>query len=211
MNSTARQGSPTALATGVWSLWIDGVGGYRILEGNRFSIGGPGDASLADIAVRFAWRRHVATLQKIGGDFWLRPCDGDDRGEPIPRSISGAVVSLARLGGTATGSWPTLRFRAPSPLSDSVVLQIDPPHRFVAPVDAFVLFDKSILIGPEVTNHIRIAGLTEPVVMTKQADEWTLRRVTQPPQTLRLGEAVRIDDVGLAIRREEASVLGEMR
>ena len=48
MNSSQRQ-SRNALALGVWDLWIDSVGGFRLLEGDRFTIGGSGGEDPDDV------------------------------------------------------------------------------------------------------------------------------------------------------------------
>jgi len=203
MNTPIRQ-SRNALAMGSCVLWIDSVGGFRLLEGDQFSIGGLGGDDPADIAVRSAWRTRMATLTRSGDDFWLKPIasqtlDLGTRSRPV---ICGDVLTLEPQKTGASSSEPRLRLLKPSPLSRTAVLMLDPPHRFVVPVDGVLLVDKMILIGPDRSNHIRAPRLDAALIMLKRGADWTIRQKDGLSRTMVEGERMEIDELVMTIRCE---------
>jgi len=191
-----------------WELWIDRGGGFDILKQSRVTLGGPGGDSPADIVVRCAWRSRVATIQRapsgdcvgltaqsnpaapvrtvpLSADHWL-PLDDLQAGD------------LVGGGGTAT---PKVRYRRPSPLSPSAVLTVEPPHRLVRPIDATVLFDQTMLVGPEPFNHVRTEALSsQGWVMFRRDDSWWIRGKTVQPEPIRIGLLWRYEDWSMMIR-----------
>ncbi len=190
--------SPNALATSVWSLWIDAVGGFQILEGARFSIGGLCTDDPADIGVRSPWRRRVAVLEKSGDDCWLR-------NEPISSDFESTAIAIANhtLLPIETGHLqaPKIRLDRPSPLSGTLVLRLDPPHRFAAPVDAVLIAGATILIGSSQSDHIRVARMTTSgIVLFKRGPQWMLKGSNGVSQPLVRGQQVEVDDVVMTLR-----------
>lgn len=213
MNTPDRQ-SRNVLAIGVWVLWIDSVGGFRLLEGDTFTVGGLGGDDPADIAVRSSWRTRMATLSRSGDQFWSCPNLGSETvsaGASYPL-ISGEVIATGTQEAVSGSGLPRLRLHKPSPLSQTAVLTLDPPHRFVAPVDAILLFDKMILIGPDPSNHIRVSRMTESLIMIKRANDWTIRQKDSSARMMTDGERIEIGDLVMTIRRESlADVAGEKK
>jgi hypothetical protein len=214
MTNSNRQGVfKNALAIGVWSLWIDGVGGYRILEGDRFSIGGAGGEGLADIAVRSAWRRQMAILSRIGDDFWLQDTSSPEVAIPssplVLSDLAPERLPVAKTDSLAPSREPNLRAMKASPLSGTVVITLDPPHRFVIPVDAFVIADKTVLIGSERSNHIRIPRMNAgAAVMMKRGDQWWIRPAGEKPQPLITGHRTEVNDLVMTIQSADATCPG---
>lgn len=203
MNTPIRQ-SRIALAMGSFVLWIDSVGGFRLLEGDQFTIGGLGGDEPADIAVRSAWRTRMATLTRSGDDFWLKPIvsqasDAELRSRPV---IAGEVLTLEFEKTNPNSSEPRLRLHKPSPLSRTAVLTLDPPHRFVAPVDGILLVDKMILIGADRSSHIRASRLVEALIMIKRGADWTIRQKDAPSRIMVEGERIEIGELVMTLRRE---------
>lgn len=211
--TTADGQSRNALAVSSWVLWIDSVGGFRLLEGERFTIGGLGGEDPADLAVRSAWRRRVATLQRVEDEYWL---DHEDSGVHARAVPWGEPISLSHRE-PATHAEPQLRLHKPSPLSRTAVVTLDPPHRFVSPVDAVLLVDATVLIGQARHHHIRTPQYCgESLVLSKRDDQWRINRSGGLPKAASAisiveGQSIEIDSLVMTLRRESVpSILGEL-
>ena len=195
---------------GSWELWVDRCGGFDILQRDRVTIGGPGGDVPADIAVRCAWRSRVATivrgqsgdaieivaaseassrrpgvLQQLATDQWL-PLEGLSSGDFVV-AMSDAV--------------PRVRYQRPSPLSRSAVITVAAPHRLVRPIDATILFEQTILVGPESFNHVRAQSLSsQGWVLFRRDDRWWLRGRNVSPQPIELGQRWRHEDWSMMIK-----------
>jgi hypothetical protein len=200
MTNADRQ-SRNALASGSWMLWIDSVGGFQLLEGDRFTLGGLGGQDPADIAVRSAWRRHVGTLQRIDDDFWMTAA-GDSSQQRQHVSWDQPLPLPSRE--PALNSEPQLRLQKPSPLSRTAVLTLDPPHRFVTPVDAILLVDATVLIGQARNHHIRTPQYAgDTLVMSKRGDQWRITHAGGVPLPMIDGQTVEFDSLVMTLRREQ--------
>ncbi len=210
--------SKNALAKLGWSLWIDGVGGFWLLEGDRLSVGGISERDSADVAVKSPWGRQVAIIERMGDDYWLRnvasqPNSDGSTATAIPLGaemilpigvISRDVGSGIPSENKVADGFPRLWLRKPSPLSNTVVLSVEPPHRFVTPVDAILMVDATVLIGPDRTHHIRAPRMSGAgLVMFKRGSEWWLRGSSGIPQVVVPGERIEVDDVVMMLRKEK--------
>ncbi len=176
------------------SLWIDAVGGYRLLQGDRFTVGGVGGESPADIAVRCAWSSRQATLERAEDDFWLSRAgvDGAEYGAPSALVRYGVPIEI-RLDGTGPSQSPKLTLHKPSQLSRTVLVEVTAPYRFVDPVDGVILMDSTLLIGPSHEHHVRVPRLTQQYVLTQSENRFVLRAAgksypMQPAMPLELDE-----------------------
>lgn len=197
MSHATSLARPNALATGRWQLWVDRGGGYDLLEGDRFSIGGPGGADPADIAVRYRWGRRVATLcRSANGDLI---CYGAD-----PESVTGRPLGPDQpliFGSVSDDTVPRLRFQRPCPLSGSAVVTVVPPHRMFGPIDAAVLFQQTLLLGPEAFNHVQVPALSpQGWVVFRRGAQWWIRGTQVAPQQLAIGRRWQYEDWSLMIR-----------
>jgi hypothetical protein len=158
-----------------WRLWVDGCGGYLLLTGNRWSIGGSGLRSDVDIGLLADCPRRAGEIVCSQGDFFW----DDGRKKSSLRRGSGRSVDA-----TAAPVWIThgqtlpvpgsarVIFRQPSALCGSAVLGVLPPHRFSDHVDGVILVHDSFLIGPGEDCHIRCDPLTAPVIVTRRGRQW---------------------------------------
>ena len=107
---------------------------------------------------------------------------------------------------------PKLRLQKPSPLSETVILSLDPPHRFVVPVDAIILVDKTVLIGADRSNHIRAPQVNSGFVLLKRADQWWVRQSSGSAKPIMEGEQFEIANLVMTIRRDRTNLrIGEIR
>ncbi len=169
-NSTSSNDLPPALR---WRLWIDGCGGFLLLTGDRWSVGGPSSQQLADICVRADWPRNAGTIERNSGDYFWRANDNGspvEHGHSIANSIPRALITSGRPLPIPGSACVTLQ--TPSPLSSSATLTLTAPHRFADHVDGVVLVDQTLLIGPQPDCHIRCHQLDDRIVLTCRGDTW---------------------------------------
>ncbi len=154
-----------------WRLWIDGCGGFLLLAGNHWSVGGLSQAGTADVCVRADWPRYAGSIERAGGDyFWngARAAASPELTTPemIARELITSGQTLPVPGSAA------LTLRQPSPLCDSAVLSLSPPHRFDQHVDGVVLVNETLLVGPTPDCHIRCRESSDRAVLTRRGDRW---------------------------------------
>jgi hypothetical protein len=144
-----------------WRLWIDSCGGYLLLAGNRWTLGGVNHERRADICVRADLPRLAGVIDRSGADYFWTGIGSSDRRILISNGQSLAVNGSARL---------TLHL--PSALSESAVLTVSPPHRFDQHVDAVVLANETVLVGPSPDCHIRCRDTTDRTLLIRRGDRW---------------------------------------
>tara|TARA_R110002073_G_scaffold49466_12_gene132044 strand:+ start:5819 stop:6403 length:585 start_codon:yes stop_codon:yes gene_type:complete len=189
-SKTLANSKPAALR---WRLWVDGCGGFLILPGERWTIGGAGPAGTSDVRIHSDLARIAGTLSRREDSyFW----EFADAARPAELVLSGRPLSM-------TGS-ASLIFRHPSPLSRSAVLTLMPPHRFAGHVDEVILADETLLMGATADCHIKVAHLgSEKVVITRRGDRWLGKVVGDPELSeLTVGQRMELGDVVMTL--EEA-------
>ncbi len=155
MNPTIRP-SDSATTT-FWRLWIDRCGGFGLVVGDRIRIGACHPGGAADVQVRADWRREEGAVQRRGGDYFWHPASEGKRNPDGTLLRSGDCLPIP---GSAE-----LRLTTPTPLSATAVLSLAPPHRFDGHIDAVLLVDRTVLIGPHSGHHICCPGLDSSVVV----------------------------------------------
>jgi hypothetical protein len=181
-----------------WRLWVDGSGGYLLLTGTRWTVGGVSDQSLAEIRVRADWPRLAGRIEREAGDyFW---CD---------RYVKGSIPT-ARVLQPPSGTLPvpgsaSLTITQPSPLTATAVLDLKPPHRFDEHVDRVILVDHTLLIGDSAECHIRCesppAGPPlDRLIMTLRGDRW-LAGVAGDLRELVLGRVFQMQSVTMTLEQ----------
>jgi hypothetical protein len=197
MIHAASSNRSSALASGRWQLWIDRGGGYDILQGDRFTIGGSCSSDLADIAVRCRWGRRVATLNRAAYGDVICWETGDNDSSTLPLDIDQEL----RIEEAMDESVPRLRYRRPCPLSGSAVVTVRPPHRLLRSVDAAVLLDQTLLLGPEPFNHVCVPALsTQGWVLFLRGGQWWIRGHSVTPEPIALANRWQYQDWSLMIR-----------
>lgn len=174
-----------------WRIWIDGCGGFLLLPGNRWTVGGFDAQSNPDICVRADWPRRAGEIHREGADYFWQPNQDEKR-----RLISpGDVIPVP---GSAK-----MTLQSPSPLSTSARLQLAAPHRFDGHVDGAVLVNETILIGPEKDCHIRAHESESRAILVHRAGNWQAKLVNEDQfRQLVIGERINLDN--LAMTMEEA-------
>ena len=145
-----------------WRLWIDRCGGYDLKTGERWSVGGARPDTAADIQVQSDWRRNEGWIVRQGGDYFWKPLDPNDRSD----RLLGSGDLVPTIGAAQ------LKFTKPSPLSSTALLTLTTAHRFNHHVDASLLVDQTVLVGPTADNHIRCSGLDQSAVILYRNGVW---------------------------------------
>lgn len=180
-----------------WQLWIDGGGGFLLLEGNRWTVGGVAGAGTAAVAegakaaaitVLADWPRRAGTIELRGDDFfWTGPADEylllrDGLPLPVPGSAS-------------------VQFFRPSLLSGSAVLRVAPPHRLSGHVDGVLLFRDTLLIGRGKDCHVRCPHAESTLVVTRREGRWWFKPLRDGKLVeLMPGTRARIGDLALTLQ-----------
>ena len=185
-------------------LWIDGVGGFLVCEGEEVVLGQPVPGSPADVPIVGDVSRRHATIRRSGEGYVISPrrevkIDGRSIRDISPLS-DGAMIEL--------GAGVRLRFRRPHPLSSSARLEFASRHRTQPPVDGVILMAESLVLGPGGNCHIACRDWPRDVVLFHQHDELYCRTegqleidgaVCQGRGPLTRNSAVRGDECSLSL------------
>ena len=155
-------------------LWVDGVGGYLVCLQDRVTIGGPADADKqSDVTLLANLSRTHATFVRSGEGYIIEPLGTTFVGnrqilEPTPLSADYAV----RLGANVE-----LKFRLPSVLSGTSLLEFVSDHRPVYSVDGVIMMEDNCLMGPGREHHVHCHGWSDTVVLFRRdGDFWCKAR-----------------------------------
>ena len=185
-NSTPPNQPPPAQR---WRLWIDGCGGFLLLGGKRWSVGGFGQHDLADICIRADLPRCAGWIERQGDDyFWQGAQIGD------ARMLLASKQSLPIQGSASA------HLSCPSPLSCSASLLLSAPHRFDEHVDGVVLVDETLLIGPHRDCHIHSRLIEQKAVITRRDSGWFGRvGITGEFMEIPLGHRIQLDNLAMTL------------
>jgi hypothetical protein len=187
-----------------WRLWVDGSGGYLLLTGNRWTLGGVSDRAEADIRVRADWPRLAGRIEREAGDyFW---CDMYHKGSiPKDRTLVTHGQQLP-IPGSAS-----VKLIQPSPLTATAILDLAAPHRFDEHIDCVILVDETLLIGPSAECHVRCeppkansnqdsskSNAFERLIMTRRGDRW-LAGTAGDLQELVVGQSTQLQSVTMTL------------
>jgi len=161
-------------------LWVDGVGGYLVCEGNEVTLGRAVGGQQVDIPLLGDVSTHHATILRRGEGYLLesrRPTRF--RG----REVTGAVP-LTDGGMIELGSSVRLRFRQPHPLSFSALLEVQSPHRTQPPTEGVLLFAGSCVLGPSISSHVVCRDASEELILYRCGGELYGRTQPLPAQAI---------------------------
>ncbi|MBI1900410.1 MAG: hypothetical protein HYS13_04750 [Planctomycetia bacterium] len=187
-------------------LWVDGVGGYLVCEGEEIVIGQPVNDCRVDLPILGDLSRNHATIQRCGDGYLLtarRTARVNGRlvtgSVPLP---SGCLVEL--------GDGVKLRFRQPHPCSTSAVIEFESRNRTQPPADAVILLGDSCVLGPSADSHVVCRDWPHEVVLFRQQGQLLCRagesfQVDGQPQTgpAPLTRRSRISATGISVTLEE--------
>ena len=170
---------------------MDGCGGFLLLTGGPWSVGGWSQGPKADVCVRADWPRRAGMIQRSGEDyFWIdekkpRRSELIQNGKALP--VQGSAV---------------MTLRKPSPLSNSAVLALQAPHRFDDHIDAVVLAGDTVLIGPSDDCHIAYRGIPNRVIVMRKDDCWLAKEGSNGDfQRLLPGERMMLENLAITLEK----------
>lgn len=179
-----------------WRLWVDGCGGFLLLPGNRWTVGGVDPESFPDICVRADWPRRAGVIDREGADyFWQSEPTNAETNTKRELITSGQILPIS---GSAQ-----MTLDCPSPLSTSATLSLRGQHRFDGHVDRVVLVNETLLVGPAGHCHIRATEFPDQAVLVHRAGIWQAKLDTQT-ELYPLIPGERITLQSLAMTLEEA-------
>ena len=145
-------------------LWIDGVGGYLVCEGDEYILGQPVGGGRVDIPLLGDVSRQHATIRRDGEGYLLAPRRATRLNSHEVQGITlltdGSLLEL--------GEGVRLRFRRPHPLSASARLEFASRHRTQPAADAVLLLADSLVLGPGENSHVVCRGWTRELVLYRQ-------------------------------------------
>lgn len=132
-------------------LWIDGVGVWQLLMGDRFVIGAPSSKGPeADLAIQANVRKQHAAISSEKNEWVLTPlADTFIANQAITKEAHLRSGDQIRIGESVE-----LGFRMPSPLSHSAVLDFESGHRPLQSVDGVILLADHCIVGPRRDQHV---------------------------------------------------------
>ncbi len=192
-----------------WLLWVDGGGGFLLLDQPRFLLGGPAsggsngvavdDDGQTVVAVQADLRRREAELSRHSGRYVLAPRDGRVQMGPQRIHESAFLRSDDRF---QLGSGVAFHFDVPHPLSGSARLRVDRRTRFRPHVDAVLWLDDTLVLGPTDDCHVRVSHAEGPLVMMRRQDAWQVKPVAAGESWRALTPGRRLEGLGISFLLE---------
>jgi hypothetical protein len=151
-------------------IWVDGVGSYLILTGDRITIGRPSTSAKPDIALLAELEGIHAEILRVAEDYFLVPRGPVHvAGKPVKRHL------LADGDEFVLGARSRLTFRLPTSLSPTAILELGPGLRLDGDVRKVVLLDGHLIIGPGKGCHIETGRAEGRVIISAGADGFRCR------------------------------------
>ncbi len=143
-----------------FELRIDGVGGFLVFHKPSVTIGPISSAARPDVGLMAEPTAPVASITRSDEDYFVR-CDKliDVNGKKVTH---GLLTGQDRIG---LSTRCRFRFRRPNAASTSALLELDGARLPQADMRRVILLDRSLIIGPDSSAHVRVPGLARPVVL----------------------------------------------
>lgn len=168
--------------SGRWLIWVDGVGGFLLLPGTQWTIGGPSGTDEAEICIHADLLRRQACIRRQGGDYVLQPfagawLSGRRMNRPaVLRHGDRIVLGAAEPEAEAPPELGVpLRFSQPHPLSPTARLVTESRHRGRPRADGIILLAETCVLGPAASSHIVAPEAEGEVVMVYRDERWWCR------------------------------------
>ena len=148
-------------------LWVDGVGAYQLFTGNRVTVGGPTrEKEMADLVLLANLSRKHATFVRSDEGYLL---EAHGACKVADRAVEGRthLNTNYRL---ELASGVRLRFRLPSVLSATAVVDFISDHRPSRSIDGIILMEQACLLGPTADNHVVCPEWNETVVLFRKPE-----------------------------------------
>jgi hypothetical protein len=150
-----------------YCLWVDGVGAFQLFTSGEVTLGGPTrDKEPADLVLLANLSRRHATFIRSDEGYVLEAHSACKLGDRL-------VEGRAHLNNNyriELGSGVRLRFRIPSVLSATAVIDFLSDHRPSRSIDGVILMDETCLLGPTADNHVVCPDWSDTVLLYRKAD-----------------------------------------
>ncbi len=152
-------------------LWIDGVGGYLLIERDDVLVGQAVSGSPLDVCIVGDLSRQACAIKRIDGDYLVQPLQAmllDGRSiEKTHLLHHDAVLQL--------GNRVKLKFTKPNPLSATARLDLLSLNHFKPHVDGVLLLADSCVLGPSGNSHVVCPTWKSELLIYRQAGAWQFR------------------------------------
>ena len=203
-NAAPNAIQPTAGPPKKFVLWVDGAGGALVLLGEAVTIGGlRHDPNHADVCLMSNLARKHLTILREHGSYQLEAHQQITfKNQPFPTDPNERIV-LEDKAEWQMGDGVEIRFRLPTVLSLTAVLDFQSSHRPVAGqppamVDQVILMDQNCLIGPGNGQHIRLKNCEEGVILYHSKNQlWCKSKIpfSKNEETLRATTPLESGDI----------------
>lgn len=158
-------------------LWIDGVGGYLLIDRDEVMIGQAISSSPIDIGIVGDLGRQSCALLRSDGEYLLQPLqqtivklDGCtlDRPQLLKHD---AIVQI--------GNRVKMKFTKPHALSATARLDLASLNRFKPHVDAVLLLADSCILGPSPASHVVCPNWKSELLLFRHAGQWHFRSLQE--------------------------------
>ncbi|MBP7933704.1 MAG: hypothetical protein KA354_03555 [Phycisphaerae bacterium] len=141
-------------------LQVDGVGGFLVVRGHRVTLGPVSSSQRPDIGLMAEPDAPVITIERNDEDYFLvaqRPVAVNNA--PVTRKL------LANGDQIALSPRCRMRFVRPNAASTSAMIELHGARLPRGDARRVILMDRSLVLGPGTTAHVRIDQLPEPLVL----------------------------------------------
>jgi hypothetical protein len=157
-------------------LWVDGVGAFQLFTSGEVTLGGPTrDKQPADLVLLANLSRRHATFLRSEEGYVL---EAHAACKVADRAVEGST-HLNNNYRLELGSGVRLRFRVPSVLSATAVIDFLSDHRPTRSIDGVILMDETCLLGPTADNHVVCPDWSETVLLFRKGDEFWAKSQSQ--------------------------------
>ncbi|MCA9038703.1 MAG: hypothetical protein KDA65_00010 [Planctomycetaceae bacterium] len=148
-------------------LWVDQVGGYLVCLNEDVTIGAvTGEKEEVDIPVMANLSRHHATIRRQGESYLISSQAPAYLGSKLIEHeswlSSNSEIQMAGVG---------FRFRQPTVLSGTAVLDSLTSHRIAGGAQGIVLMEELCLLGPAADHHIVCRFWTDPIILFRRGGQ----------------------------------------
>jgi tetratricopeptide (TPR) repeat protein len=151
-------------------LWVDGVGGFLVCQGNVVTLGQANPGCTVDVPILGDLSRQHATIVRDGEGYLIRSDrDLTINGRPARQATlrDGDVIRLGRS--------VDLKFTMPCPVSGTARLELVSRHRLHLSLAGILLMADTCVLGASAQTHVQVPESTRQIVLYRQGDHLICR------------------------------------
>ena len=156
-------------------MWIDGVGGFLLVERDEVMIGQAIASCAMDVCIVGDLSRQAAAIRRTEGDYLLQPLQ--------PTKLNGISIDRPCLlndkASIQLGERVKIQFSKPNPLSATARLDMLSLNRFKPNVDAILMLSDSCILGPNPGSHVVCPTWQQELLMFRHAGGWYFRSLAE--------------------------------